>query len=711
MHVKRKHNKTKKIIFKKCPSQMEAFEKEYNKTLPKKYLKWSNGEKKHHFLKEITNFPAPKNIKPNQDFYSYVNYSWLKEKHVDEKQKYLVQIDDFRLAQDKVYRELDNIIVEYIKKNDNKLSKMLYNFRTSVIEMNLIEDSKKLSKQAVQIVDDLIMNNNPWKMLAYFNKDEMISAEAPFIASLYPDDKQSTVFRYNIIPHTFELLDINVYYDDGTEVNYKKNYRHKYAENCNQIFDTCLGKGHGLVGSDIFDVEVEMINAIDCTKISVDEKDYNRVYASDAYSKYGFDWKTFALELGFKQPPNFFITSSLNYLKCGSTLLVNNWKTTKWRTYWIFILLKRICRLTRNWEKIVYEFYGNFQTGQPNINNSDAVSSALYMSIPFNKFLTEEYIKRFDDPEISRLVTILCEDMKEVFRKILIRNDWLSPITKKKALKKLELFKFIVGHYKTERIDPMLDYTTNLYDNMTKIYKWRMDQFIKLEGEKYIELPMMDWMQYPVKMIGTQAYIVNASYTPTQNTIYINLGYMQPPFVNFQKGIEYNLANLGFTIGHEMTHGFDDWGSLYDGYGNLNDWWTEKDKKHFKSLQNDVINQYEEFAARDGIQFDASIGVGEDIADICGMGIVVEYLQDYNHYINNKTLIARNKFEEFFTYFAYQEKQQVSKRALRAQLKNNPHPLDKYRCNIPLSRILLFRALYDVKKGDDMWWHSSSTIW
>ena len=68
-------------------------------------------------------------------------------------------------------------------------------------------------------------------------------------------------------------------------------------------------------------------------------------------------------------------------------------------------------------------------------------------------------------------------------------------------------------------------------------------------------------------------------------------------------------------------------------------------------------------------------------------------------------------FEAFFTYFAFQQKQFVNKKALSAQLKTNPHPLDKYRCNIPLSRSEIFRAIYNVKRGDGMWWHNTNTVW
>jgi predicted metalloendopeptidase len=241
---------------------------------------------------------------------------------------------------------------------------------------------------------------------------------------------------------------------------------------------------------------------------------------------------------------------------------------------------------------------------------------------------------------------------------------------------------------------------------------WRHRKFIELDGKAVIDIPMMDWSQYPVKMAGTQAYIVNASYTPSKNSIYINLGYIQKPFIDMdERGIEYNLAHLGFTISHELSHAFDDWGSKYGWDGNLNDLWTDADKKKYKQIQQDVIQQYEEFAARDGITFDASIGVGEDLADISGMAICDEYLSDFQEKNGDLIPIRYFSYEAFYTYFAFQQRQVVTKKALAAQLKTNPHPLDKYRCNVPLSRSQIFRALYNVKKGDGMWWHNTDTVW
>ena len=703
----------KKVLEKNCPVGLKPFEAEFSKSQSIVNLKKSSTLKKKEFVKELLSKFAPKGINPVDNYYDYINYQWLQNVSLENQQKYITQVDDFRLVQDKVYRDLNDIILDYIKNNNNKLARNLKNYYTSIIKMNDLEYSKKLSQNAVQEIDNFIQGNNIWKLLAFINKDEMINGVAPFVWSLNPDEKEPNIFRCYVSGHQFAILDIDVYYDDGTNVEYKKNYRNAFKKYCKTLFDTCIGKNHGLNPDDVYDVELEMFDAMGCDTISkAEEKPYNKVFANECLEKYGFDWVEFSKELGFNRTPTFFITQSLNYLKCGTDLMLKNWTSSKWRTYWIWILIRRLARITGKWQHITYDFYGKFQRGQEEIVMSDAVSAALYMSIPFNTFLTNQYVAKFENPQAVEYVRVLCNDFKIVFEKILKRNSWLSPKTKKYALHKLSKLDFIIGKPEDLRDDPDLNYTTVLYDNIVKINTWRQRNFVELEGKKVIDIPFMDWVQYPVKMTGTQAYIVNASYTPSKNKFYINLGYMQKPFLDLdERGIEYNLAHIGFTIAHEMSHGFDDMGSQYDAEGKLNDWWTAADKKKYKEIQKDIIKQYELFAARDNIKFDASIGVGEDLADISGIAICDEYLQDFQEKNRDLIPIRNLSYQGFYTYFAFQQKQKVTKKALSAQLKTNPHPLDKYRCNIPLSRSQIFRALFNVKKGDGMWWHNTDTVW
>ena len=706
-----KKNVTKKNKNIDCPIGLKPFEEEFNKKINKLQLKKTSIERKKEFVKQLLSKFAPHSIKPENDFYDYINFQWLKNVSLESQQKYITQIDDFRLTQHQVYEELNGIILDYIKNNKNKLAKNLKYFYDSVIKMNSKEYTKRLAKEAIKTVDDFIAEGNPWKMLAFFNSDEMIAHKAPFVWALNPDDKNTKVYTCYVSAHQFTILDLAVYYDDGKDVEYKKKYRSEFKKSCQKIFDTLLGSNE-FQGTDVYDVEVDIFNTLGCTDITLNEETYNKINGNEALSKYGFDWNEFSHQLGFKQMPPSFITSSKNYLKCGTDLFLQNWNTPKWRSYWVWILLSRLARITSGYEKLNYEFSGKFERGQEALQTTNAVSASLYMSVPFNTFLTDEYVKKYENPQAMQYVKTLCNDLKLVYRKILTRNTWLQPSTKVYALKKLDHFNFVYGKPEGLREDPDLDYGPLLYDNMKKILNWRHNKFIELYGKHTIDIPMMDWSQYPVKMVGTQAYIVNASYTPSKNSIYINLGYIQKPFVDLdERGIEYNLAHLGFTISHELSHAFDDWGSKYGFDGNMNDWWTDADKKKYKAIQADVTKQYEEFAARDGVKFDASIAVGENLADISGLAICDEYLRDFQDKNSDLIPIRYLSYEGFYTYFAFQQRQVVTKKALAAQLKTNPHPLDKYRTNVPLSRSEIFRALYNVKKGDGMWWHNTDTVW
>jgi predicted metalloendopeptidase len=117
------------------------------------------------------------------------------------------------------------------------------------------------------------------------------------------------------------------------------------------------------------------------------------------------------------------------------------------------------------------------------------------------------------------------------------------------------------------------------------------------------------------------------------------------------------------------------------------------------------------FAGYDGIKFDASIGIGEDMADISGLAICEEYLRDY-HFKNDEVVpVVSLSFRLFLVYFAVQQRQHIYKNAIKAQLKTNPHPMDKYRTNVPVSRLKLFRSIFDIKKEDKMYWHTTNKIW
>lgn len=705
--------RTKKRIIRNVESAgLVAFERAFTRK-HRSFNKYSNKKAMGMFVKELTAKFAPKSVQPQNDYYTYINYHWLTTTDIQQQQNYITEVDDFRLAQDRVYHQLHDIIQRYIRENNDELSKNLKLYHESVLSMNPKKHTLATATRLRGEVEHMINNSaTPWTIMGWLNRDEMTSPFSPICWSMAPDEKHNHVTRCTLTPGQTDAIDTDIFF--YPDKPYYKDYKRGFLKYVDDVFCTLFGKTHEFSATDVFEVENKIANSFVCKGVPYKKtsSSYNKITSQMALQKFGFDWMEFSRAIGFDRCPDFFITTSMEYMTCICRLLIAEWNTPQWKSYWVFSAVKHLMRITKDWEKIVFDFKGKFERGQSAINEIDAVGSALYMSVPFNTFLTNEYVRLYQNPTVMEYAKTMCEDLRIVFRKILQRNTWLQPQTKKYALKKLDHFEFVLGEPSKLEPDPPLRYGNILYENIKLINDWRLRRFISLEGKSMVDIPQMDWTQYPVKMSGEQAYIVNASYTPSKNSIYINLGYLQKPFVDLdERGIEYNLAHLGFTIAHEMGHGFDDWGSEYGLDGNLKSWWTDSDRKKYKAVQNDVVRQYEKFAARDGIEFDASIGIGEDLADIQGIAICSEYLRDFQEKNNDITPLRSLGFEAFFTYFAFQQKQIVRNRALKAQLKTNPHPLDKYRCNVPLSRSLIFRTLYNVKRGDGMWWHNTNTVW
>jgi predicted metalloendopeptidase len=711
----------KQAICGKSANMYKSFEKEFEENLKKNKIDILS--KTHNLEESVANelkqAVNQSDISPKDDFYSYINEGWLKEVDIKTHQQYIVQIDEIRLVQDKVFRELISIIENYISDNktkNTKLAKCMRNAYTALKTYNTIEQTRCNCELIVKVIDLTLKFTNVWNALGNTNINEVVSWGAPFVWSIHPDEKNPKIYKCYLEPPSLTLFDMEIYVDSPSDSKkeklFKQQYREKYIEYLNNIFTIGFGENHGFNVYDIYDCEVEMLNAMACDLIKEEEDGYNLVTKKEALEIFGFDWEEFCRILGFEKIPDDFVTSNINYLLCGTKLVKEKWNTPKWRTYWIYIGIRQHVKGTREGWKNFYEFEGQFLRGQE-IDFDEYIKPIFQMSFMFNTFLTNEYIVRHKNQQAINYVKTMAEDLKIVFKRIITRNTWMSNKTKKVALDKLEHIKLMVGSPSILREDPLLDYKADdPFGNLMKIGDWRHSESLKLVGKPLIDIPIIDWSTIPPKLVGTQSYVVNAMYTPTENTVYIPLGYIQKPFVDLdERGIEYNLAHIGFTIAHELSHALDDLGSKYNKYGELENWWSKKDSEQFEKIQANIVRQYEVFAGYDGIKLDAWQSIGESLSDLAGFSICQEYLRDFQ--LKNEDILPMKSlsFTAFFIYFAIQSRQKISKKSILAQLKTNPHPLDKYRCNIPLSRSRIFRAIYNIKKGDKMWWNSLSNVW
>jgi putative endopeptidase len=680
----------------------------------------TQSEKYTQFLKDnFHEVELPKLVhQVKNDYYSYVNDEWFKENDIEKgKKNYYVQFDNFRIVQEQVYYKLIDYMKTYIKENPTSKKAIAINNVYRSLYDNTIKSMFKQVDAVMAELDIYIKKEDMYGLLAMVNSNETISWCSPIQWSLSPDEKNVKQYishlgfgRLGIYDYLIYINDLPT--DDAETKKYKKLVKKEYLHYIGEVFKACVGPARAKKYSpqDIWDVEYDMLIEMGCEEhIKSDPNFYNKISAHELETKYDFDWKTFTQHLGYTEKPPNIVVNNLNGFKCMVQLFKKNWNSPKWQTYWLFIQFKQMIRFEDSLRYIHYNFYNKFLEGQ-----AAPMPKEIYpifgLSLLFNTFLSEQYVEHNYNPLYVNYVKHLVDDLKESFVQKITINSWLSPSTKKSALEKLKKLKILVGKPENLRYDPIFDYKSdNPFYNVGVLLRWKHKKYIALEGKAVIDIPEFDWNVF--KLVGTQCYMVNAYYRPNSNSIYVPLAYLQKPFIDLEeRGLEYNLVYIGYTLGHELSHALDDTGSKFDADGNLNNWWTDADRKAFQKKIKDVIKQYETFAARDGIKFDAEMSVGEDLADISGMALVETYLLD-NQIVNDETIkMKKTNLTKLYMNLAIQGQQKIYKKAIKAQLKMNPHPLEKYRVNCALARLELFKRIYGIKKGDGMFWNND-TIW
>ena len=693
----------------KSANTYNQFEKEYEKSEVYK-SKGKHVAINKELMQLATLHKTPIGITAQHDYFTFINYLWILQqtKTAEDTKKYYVQVDNFRIAQERVYYQLIDIATESKNANIKRLMNSVISLKQTDIDKNIHRVTKD--------IDDFIKTGTLIGLLAYINKNEIVSWGSPIFWKLVPDPKNPRTYINQITSPIMAMFEYELLVNSGSKsketTEYTKFYKKKRIENITILFDTCLGKGHGLIGSDVWDVEYELFLMFSCDKVVKESGEFYNLLTPSESMAHGFDWVAFSKAIGYSSTPPKFIVTSLKYLTCVMESLATNWTTAKWKAYWYYIFLRQMSRFGNSYESILYGFMGKFVQGQ-DIIFPRKLSPIFALSMCYNSFLTNGYIEKHGKQENVDYVRNMAEDLKIVFMRILKRNTWLSPKTKAYSIKKLEHLKLIVGSPEITYADPDITYSsTDIWGNMEAIMEWRRDKFVSLSNKPVIDIPYVDWREMPFKLVGKQSYIVNAYYTPIENSIYIPQAYLQKPFIDLdERGIEYNLAHIGFTIGHELSHSLDNVGSRYDYEGKLFNWWDPSDKKKYEFKLQDIVKQYETFASYDNVHFDVHMSLSEDLADISGLAICEEYLRDFQSKNDDIAYIRNLSFEAFFCYYAIQARQAISKKAIAAQLKNNPHPLDKYRVNCTLARLELFKTIYNIKPSDKMFWKNRDTFW
>jgi putative endopeptidase len=301
----------------------------------------------------------------------------------------------------------------------------------------------------------------------------------------------------------------------------------------------------------------------------------------------------------------------------------------------------------------------------------------------------------------TQFTKMMFKELKTIFYRRIKKNKWLSKEAESNCLLKLKYLKCVVGASEIGYEDPILNYVDDAYTNISILCNWRVQLKIDCVGNKVINIPSVDWDR--LLIVGKQPYLVNAFYTPSDNSIFIPQAYLQKPFIDLvNESIEYNMAFIGFTLGHEMGHCFDLRGIHYNYKGNFSVFFNKNDLKKYMEKINDIRKKFYSFIQNDN--YETGIGLNEEYADLIGFQLVEEYLRDYQEFNNFNMFIRKNSFILLFSYFAIQSRQILRVKQSEKYNLLLTHPSGKYRVNFMLSGSNIFKNVFDIEKHDKMYW-------
>lgn len=317
--------------------------------------------------------------------------------------------------------------------------------------------------------------------------------------------------------------------------------------------------------------------------------------------------------------------------------------------------------------------------------------------------LGQVFVEKYYPPEAKERTLKMVNQLEAALHQDISELPWMSDTTKKQALVKLAAIRNKIGYpakwrdysaLKIERGDAL---GNSLRANAFEAHR----QLAKIGTP----LDKQEWQMTPPT--------VNAYYDPTENDINFPAGILQPPFYDFKADDALNFGGMGAVIGHELTHGFDDQGALFDPEGNLKNWWTPEDEKAFKERTQCIVDEYDQFVAVDDVHVRGKLTLGENTADNGGLRIA--------HMALMKSLADAGKQPEKIDGFTPEQRlfigwgqiwcQNQTDQMARMLALNNEHSPGNYRANGVVQNMPEFQKAWGCKAGQPMVRANACRVW
>lgn len=403
------------------------------------------------------------------------------------------------------------------------------------------------------------------------------------------------------------------------------------------------------------------------------------------------NWVSLFDKLNFKGQDSLLVSNPKYYATLSRELTAT--PVEDWKNYLNFHLLSGMSAyLGDKAEALSFNFYGKLLRGQEQMKPRwERVMSVINGSI--GDQLGELYVEKNFKPEAKEKMKGLVKNLQLAFGERIQALDWMSPVTKEKAMIKLNSFVEKIGYP-----DKWKDYSgltivpDNYAQNVLKSNEFAYDREVAKFGKP---VDRSEWFMTP--------NVVNAYYNPAFNEIVFPAAILQFPFFDFNADDAVNYGGIGAVIGHEMTHGFDDQGAQYAADGNLKNWWTAEDEAKFKAKTAVLVKQYNAYKVLDSVPVNGELTLGENIADLGGLAIAYQAFKKTKQGQSDEKIDGFTPDQRFFLSWAQIWRGVATPKYSLQLIKVDPHSPGIWRSNGPLSNFEPFYKAFNVTESNKMY--------
>lgn len=631
-------------------------------------------------------------VRPQDDLYQYVNGNWLRATVIpQDKSSY----GAFAALRDTTRKHLRSIIDDVASRDyrgdcdQRKIGDFYKSFMNEALANSLGLAPLKNELAEVEKLETKA------DLAQHFGRLQQWGVAGPIGFYVGQDDKDSSRYIATVCQDGTTLPDRDYYLKDEPRFCKSRTALAAYME---RLLGLSGHKNPAEAAKALLKLETSLAEIQwDRTRLRSPLETYNKLHVDELVKLApGVAWERFFAGLGIQNLDALNVVTPSFFKGLGTILGETDMAT--WRDYLRFRILDAYAPvLSTPFVDTHFELYGKTLAGIPKLRprweRAVAATATAGGFGVLGDAVGRLYVERHFDPRAKAKIDGLVAHLLAAFQESINELKWMSPGTKARAQEKLSKMTVKVGYGDHWRDYSSLEIHANdLVGNLMRSSRF---EFERMLGKLDSPVDRNEWDMPP--------HTVNAYYSPSMNEIVFPAAILQPPFFDPQADDAVNYGAIGAVIGHEISHAFDDQGSQYDGDGNLNNWWTDEDRRAFEELIAKVVTQYEAYQPLPGQPINGRLTLGENIADLSGLAVAYKAYEISLAGREPERIDGLTGCQRFFLGWAQAWRCKYRDAELAMRLLTDPHSPAPFRANGAVSNMDAFYNAFDVKPGDRLY--------